>query len=87
MQYFSYQYKKVVFHRRVSDSMFFQVSRTLLSIWADLNNVVVCMVTILLLISNSFSLFFKLLETIPNTPIIINITNTFMFYSFFLALW
>ena len=49
------------------------VSRTLLSIQADLNNTVVCMVLIFLLP----------LSTVPTAPTIIGITVTFMFHSFF----
>ena len=43
-----------------------QVSRTLLSIQANLNNVVVYVVSILLPISNTFSLFLKALRTVPS---------------------
>ena len=46
-------------HWSLSDSKSLQVSRTLLSILANLNNAVVWMVLILSLIFNSFSLFFQ----------------------------
>ena len=50
-----------------------QVSWTLLSILADLNNVIVWMVSAHPPISNSSSSFTKPLEIIPSTPIIITI--------------
>ena len=56
---FSHQHQLVVFYRSLRYSKSSQVSRTLLSILADLNNVVVWMVSILPLISTSSSLFYK----------------------------
>ena len=73
------------FHWDLNDSKFPQVSRTLLSILADLNNAVIWMLLILLLISCSSSLFSRPLETVPRAPAI-GITVTFMFHSFFSSL-
>ena len=58
------------------------VSRTLLSILADLNNVVVWIVSTRPLISQSSSPFTNPLVTVPRVPIIIVITVTFMFHGF-----
>ena len=63
-----------------------QVSRTLLSILADLNNAVVSMVSAHPIISKSSSLCTNLLMIIPRAPITIGITITFMFHSFFNSL-
>ena len=60
----------------LSDSIFPQVSRTLLGIQADFNTVVVWMVLILPLISSSSSVFNKHLGTVPCTPTTIRITVT-----------
>ena len=54
----------MVYHRSLSDSKSPQVSGTLLSILADLNNVVVCMVSARHLISNSSSLGINPLMTV-----------------------
>ena len=78
---FSYQFWLVAFHW--SDSKSPQLSRTLLSILADLNKVVVWMVFILPLISNSFSPFSEPLGTDTSTPTLTGITVTFIFHSFF----
>ena len=59
----------MVFHKSLSDSKSPQVSRTLLSILADLSNIVVWMVSVLPLISNSSSLRTKIFEVIPSAPI------------------
>ena len=56
-----------------------QISRTLLSIPVDLNNAVVEMISILLLISNSASLFSKPLGTVSNIASTIGISVTLMF--------
>ena len=72
----------MVFHWSLSDSKSPQVSRTLLSILADLNNAVVCMVSPCPLISKSSSPCTNPLVTVLSTPITIGITITFMFYSF-----
>ena len=59
-----------------------QISRTQLSILADLNNTGVWMVSTRPLISNPFNLCTNPLVTAPRTPIRIGITVTFMFHSF-----
>ena len=59
------------------------VSRTLLSILPLVVSAVICMFSILPLNSNSFNLFSKLLETIPNAPTTIGTTDTLMFHNFF----
>ena len=58
------------------------VSRTLLSILAVLNNVVVLMVSTRLPTSKSSSPFSNPLVTVPNAPITIGLIVTFMFHSF-----
>ena len=60
-----------------------QVSRTLLSILADLNNVVVWMVSTLPLTSKSSSPWSNPLGIVPRALITIGITVTFMFHSLF----
>ena len=60
--------------------------KILQGILADLSNVVVFMVSSLPLISNSASLFFKLVRTFPCASTIIGINITVMFYSFFCSL-
>ena len=80
---FSHQFQLVAFFKNLSlcDSMSPYVSRTLLSILADLNYVLVCMVSILPLISNSFSTFSKTLSTVQSPPSIIGNTLIFNFHS------
>ena len=73
----------MVFHWSLSDSKSPQVSRTLLSILADLNNVVVWMVSTRPLISKPSSPFNNPSVTVPKAPIIIGINIAFMFHSFF----
>ena len=73
----------MVFHWGLSDSKSLQVSRTLHSILSDLNDAVDWMVSTCPLISKSSSSCTKLLMTVPNTPITIGITVTFMFHRFF----
>ena len=73
----------MVFHWGLSDRKSPQVSRTLLSILAVLNNVVVLMVSTRPPTSKSSSLFSNPLVTVPNAPITIGIIVTFMFHSFF----
>ena len=63
-----------------------QVSRTLLSIMAVLNNVAVWMVSTRPPTSKSSSPFSNPLIIIPNSPITIGIIVTFMFQSFFNSL-
>ena len=76
----------MVFHWSLSDSKSHQVCRTLLSILAVLNNVVVWMISTRPPTSKSSSPFSKPLVTVPNTPITIGIIVTFMFHSFFNSL-
>ena len=59
-----------------------QVSRTLLSILADLNNVVVWIVATRPLISKSSSTFTNYMVTVPRLQITIGITDTLNFDSF-----
>ena len=78
-------YSKQVFHasvRSLSDSKSPQASRTLLSIPADLKNIVIWMVSSCHLISNSSSPFNKLLGLVPSAQITFGITVTFMFHCF-----
>ena len=60
-----------------------QVSRTLLSILADLNKAVVWMVSTRLLISKSSNPCVNPLVTVSRAPITIGIIVTFMYHSFF----
>ena len=83
---FSQQPQLVVFHCSLSDSKSLQVSRTLLSILADLNNVMVWMVPFLLMISNSSIFFSKPLGTIPSASTTNGITSIVMLYGFFSSL-
>ena len=73
----------MVFHWSLSDSKSPQVSRTLLSILAVLNNEVVWMVSTRLPTSKSSSPFSKPLVTVPKAPITIGIIVTCIFHSFF----
>ena len=75
-----------VFQWRLSDSKSPQVFRTLLSILAVLNNVVVWMVSTRPPTSKSSSSFRNPLVTVLNAPITIGIIVTFMFHSFFNSL-
>ena len=60
-----------------------QVSRTLLSILADLNTAAIWIVSTRPLISKSSSPFNNPSITVPRAPITIGINVTFMFHSFF----
>ena len=73
----------MVFHWSLSDSKSPQVSRTLLSILAVLNNVVVWMVSAPPPTSKSSSLLNNPLVTVPNATITIGIIVTCMFHRFF----
>ena len=75
----------MVFHWSLSDSKSPQVSRTLLSILAVLNNVIVWMVSTRPPTSKSSSPFSNPLVTLPKAPITIGIIVTCMFHSFSLA--
>ena len=76
----------MVFHWSVSDCKSPQVSRTLLSILAVLNNVVVWMVSTRPPTSKSSSPFNNPFVTVPKAPITIGIIVTFMFHSFSILL-
>ena len=76
----------MVFHWSLSDSESPQVSRSLLSILAVLNNAVVWMVSTRLRTSKFSSPFNNPLVTVPKAPITIGIIVTFMFHSFFNSL-
>ena len=69
----------------LSDSKCPQVSSTLLSIMANLNNVIVYMISVHPLISNSSSPLTKPLEIVPSAPTTISIT--ILLSSAFLVLW
>ena len=73
----------MVFLWSLRDNKSPQVSRTLLRILADLNNVVVWMVSTRPLISKFFCPCINHLLTVPSAPITIGITVTFMFHFFF----
>ena len=72
----------MVFHWSLSDGKSPQVSRTLLTILAVLNNVVVWMVSTRPPTSKSSSPFSNPLVTVPNAPITIGIIVTCMFHSY-----
>ena len=76
----------MVFHWSLSDSKSPQVSRTLLSILAVLNNAVVWMVSTRPPTSKSSSPISNPLVTVLNAPITIGIIVTCMFHSFFSSL-
>ena len=76
----------MVFHWSLSDIESPQVSRTLLSILAVLNNAVVWMVSTRHPTSKSSSPFNNPLVTVPKALITIGIIITFMFQSFFSSL-
>ena len=73
----------MVFHWSLSDSKSPRASRTLLSILAVLNNVVVWIISTPLPTSKSSSPSSNPLVTAPKAPIIICIIETCMFHSFF----
>ena len=83
---FSCQRLLLVFHWGLSDSKSPQISRTLLSILSDLNNVVMWIFSACPSISNSWNPFTKLLMFVPSAGITIGITVTFMFHSLFSSL-
>ena len=76
----------MVFHKSLSDSKSPQVSRTLLSILAVLNNAVVWMVSTRPPTSGSSSSFSNPLVTVPKAPITIGMIVTCMFHGFFNSL-
>ena len=81
---FSYHRLLIVFHCRLSVCKSPHVSRTLLSILANFNNV--WMVSIFSLVSHSSGLFFRPFRTIPSpsTSIVISVT---LLFRVFLVLW
>ena len=72
----------MISHWSLTDSKFPQVSRTLLSILADLNNAVVWMVSTRPVIFQLSNLFTNLSVIVSRAPITIGIIITFMFHSF-----
>ena len=74
----------MVFDWSLSESKSPQVSWILLSILANLNHAMICMVSILPLISSSLSFLFKPLRTVPCVPTTIGIAV--MFHNFFSSL-
>ena len=76
----------MVFHWNLSDSKSSQVSRTLHSILAVLNNAVVWMVSTRPPTSKSSSPFSNPLITVPNAPITIGMIVICMFHCFFSSL-
>ena len=78
----SHQRRLVIFNWIPSDNKSFQVSMALLSIHADFYDVVVWIISILSLISNSHSLFSRPLVIVPNTPTSIGVIVTLVFHSF-----
>ena len=76
----------MVFNWSLSDSKSPQVSRTLLSILAVLNNALIWMVSTRPPTSKSSSPFSNPFVTVPNIPITIGIIITCMFHSFFNSL-
>ena len=83
----SFSHQLVGFFWSLKESSSLQVSRTLLSILANLNNAVLWMVSILPPIFDSSNPLFNALETVPSAPTTIGITVTWMFHRFFLVLW
>ena len=73
----------MVFHWSWSDNKSTQVTTTLLSILADLNNSVVLMVSTHPVISKSYSPCTNPLVTVPSAPITIGMIITFIFHIFF----
>ena len=71
----------MVFYWNLSDNKCLQVSKTLLSILADLNNAVAWMVSICPLISNSSKSLSKILVTVLSTLIKIGISIPHIFHS------
>ena len=73
----------MVSHRSLSDEKSPQVSLTLLSILADLNNAVFWIVSTPTLIYKPSTPFTNSLVIVPRALITISITVTFIFLSFF----
>ena len=83
---FSHHYQLIVLLGSLRDSKSSQISRTLLSILADLNDAVVWVVSTCALISKSSSPFTNRLGIVPSATTTIGITVTFMFHSSFSSL-
>ena len=83
---YSQPHKLMGFRWRVNDSKSRLVSRTLLSILADLKTAVVWMIYTFPLISMSSSPFINTLVIVPSEQNTIAITDTLMFHSFFSSL-
>ena len=83
---FSYQLLLMAFLWSLSDSKSPQVSRILLSILADVNNDVVCIVSTRPWFFRSCSPFINPSMTVPSAPITVGITIMLMFHSFFNSL-
>ena len=75
----------MAFHWSLNDSTSLQVSSILLSILADLSNSLVRMVSACPLLCNSSNPLSKYLGTVPSASIMIGITVTPMFGSFFFS--
>ena len=76
----------MIFHYSLNENKSSQVSRTLLSILADLHNALVWIVSKCPLISKLSCTFTKHLVTVPKAPITTGTTVTFIFHSFFNSL-
>ena len=76
----------MIFHWSLCDSKSPQISTTLLSIQADLNNAAVWIISTRPLISKSSSLCTIIFVTVSSILITIGITVTIMFYSIFSSL-
>ena len=75
---FSHQRYQMVFHWSLNDNKYFQVSKTLLGIQADLNDIIVGVISVGPLISSS-------LRTFPSAPNLIDVIVTFMFHNLFFS--
>ena len=73
----------MVYPWSLSDNKSPQVSKTLLSILADLNNALICIVSTLSVISTSSSICTNPLGTVPRAPITTGFIATFIFHIFF----
>ena len=73
----------MVSQRNLSNRKYLQVSRTLLSILADLNNPIVWMVSTRPIISDSSIPLTKTFGIVPNESVTIGITVIFLFHSCF----
>ena len=79
LRFFSCQRKQIAFYWSLSNSKSPQVSRTLLSILANLNDAVVWIVSTRPLISKSSRPIINPFGTAPSAPVTIGITITFTF--------